>query len=292
MVIFGVGDDFYPIHSSNFSGGELHVQAPALQSLRVTSRSTEAVRVMARLQNTRDVMELILATELLKRELKSPSFELTIPYFPHARQDRVTEPFTAFTLKTMAKLINDLEYDVVRVYDPHSDVTPALLNNCVALEQRLLISVMYKILDNFIVQTGPVIVAPDAGAAKKAMAVAKHYKLPFIAAEKRREVSTGNITGTKIDVPQSMQSFLICDDICDGGRTFTELAKVLRNGRTNVHISLYVTHGIFSKGYAVFDGLIDKIFTTDTFLPEIPQHEYLAEVFVGKVTPSAMWVRQ
>lgn len=206
MVIFGIGDDFYPIHSSNFSGGELHVQAPALQSLRFRSYPNEAVRVMARLQNPRDVM--------------------------------------------------------------------------------------YKMLDNFIMQTRPVIVAPDAGAAKKAMAVAKQYNLPFIAAEKVRNASTGEITATKIDAPQVINNFLICDDICDGGRTFTELAKVLRNGRANVHIALYVTHGIFSKGYAVFDGLIDKIFTTDTFLPEIPKHEHLAEVLVGKVTPSPMWVRQ
>jgi ribose-phosphate pyrophosphokinase len=29
---------------------------------------------------------------------------------------------------------------------------------------------------------------------------------------------------------------------------------------------LYVTHGIFSRGLGVFEGLIDQIFTTDSFL--------------------------
>ena len=40
---------------------------------------------------------------------------------------------------------------------------------------------------------------------------------------------------------------MIVDDTCDGGRTFIELAKVLR-ARNAGKIELYVTHGIFSKG--------------------------------------------
>ena len=50
------------------------------------------------------------------------------------------------------------------------------------------------------------------------------------------------------------------DDICDGGRTFIELAKALKvDGPRSVW--LYVTHGIFSQGFGVFAG----IFTTDSF---------------------------
>jgi ribose-phosphate pyrophosphokinase len=48
------------------------------------------------------------------------------------------------------------------------------------------------------------------------------------------------------------------DDICDGGRTFIELAKELRGmGAEKVH--LYVTHGFFTKGLSVFDGIIDVV---------------------------------
>jgi ribose-phosphate pyrophosphokinase len=61
-------------------------------------------------------------------------------------------------------------------------------------------------------------------------------------------------------------NFLIVDDICDGGRTFIELAKVLRP-LTNGSIFLYVTHGIFSQGLDVFKGVIDHIYTANLFNP-------------------------
>jgi ribose-phosphate pyrophosphokinase len=51
---------------------------------------------------------------------------------------------------------------------------------------------------------------------------------------------------------------LIVDDICDGGRTFIELAKKLRPMTTG-KIKLLITHGIFSKGIEVFDGIIDEV---------------------------------
>ena len=54
------------------------------------------------------------------------------------------------------------------------------------------------------------------------------------------------------------------DDICDGGRTFTGIAKALKNKNAG-NIYLAVSHGIFSNGFKKFNGLIDSIFTTDSF---------------------------
>ena len=57
----------------------------------------------------------------------------------------------------------------------------------------------------------------------------------------------------------------IVDDISDGGRSFIELAAVLRK-RNVGKIYLYVTHGIFSKGLDVlFEAGIDEVFTTNSF---------------------------
>ena len=47
--------------------------------------------------------------------------------------------------------------------------------------------------------------------------------------------------------------------ICDGGRTFVELGKKLKElGATKVN--LHVTHGIFSKGKDVFEGTVDEVY--------------------------------
>jgi ribose-phosphate pyrophosphokinase len=57
-------------------------------------------------------------------------------------------------------------------------------------------------------------------------------------------------------------TYVIADDICDGGRTFIELAKELRGmGAQIVH--LYVTHGFFTKGRDVFAGIIDNAYAVN-----------------------------
>jgi ribose-phosphate pyrophosphokinase len=73
------------------------------------------------------------------------------------------------------------------------------------------------------------------------------------------------------------KDFLIVDDICDGGRTFIELAKVLRPWTTG-KIYLYVTHGIFSNGLDVFNSLIDGVYTANPFPKVDLNHKLLTVV--------------
>ena len=61
----------------------------------------------------------------------------------------------------------------------------------------------------------------------------------------------------------SGQCAVITDDICDGGYTFIKIAEQLRQKNVG-RIVLFVTHGIFSKGLGVFDGLIDEVITTNS----------------------------
>ena len=55
----------------------------------------------------------------------------------------------------------------------------------------------------------------------------------------------------------------IVDDICDGGRTFIELAKEIKK-QTNTPIYLIVTHGIFSAGFDKLSDELDGIFCTNS----------------------------
>ena len=92
--------------------------------------------------------------------------------------------------------------------------------------------------------------------------------MPVIRASKERDVTNGKITGTSINV-ESLKGLpcYIVDDICDGGRTFVELAKILKEKNCG-DIYLYVSHGIFSNGT---DGLvknIKQICTTNFFSSE------------------------
>jgi ribose-phosphate pyrophosphokinase len=58
--------------------------------------------------------------------------------------------------------------------------------------------------------------------------------------------------------------YVIIDDICDGGRTFVELAKAMKESRPTAKIYLIVTHGIFSAGFDTLNQYFEGIYTTNS----------------------------
>jgi len=115
-----------------------------------------------------------------------------------------------------------------------------------------------------------VVVSPDAGALKKIYSHVNFFKIPnLLIASKHRDVLTGDITHTEVPGLDNYKekldmNFVIIDDICDGGRTFIEIAKVIKTKYIHANIYLIVTHGIFSKGLKPFIGLFKQIFTTNS----------------------------
>lgn len=263
MII--VNNGYFPVLTFGFSGGERQLSVDGLPD-------NYHVKVVARLENSNDIMDLLLLDEVLNR--KKCTYDLTIPYLPYGRQDRVMQEDEAFSLKVMAKLLNGLNYNKITTFDCHSSVTNALIDRLAEITQSNVI--MNRVGFMMSILKKCVIIAPDAGAVKKAYKIASFYKQPFAIAEKIRGTSTGEIIHTKIDAVG--ENAFIIDDICDGGRTFIELAKALRD-RGFTKIYLYVTHGIFSQGLDVFDGLIDHIYTTNTFRDQ-PEHPLLTTIKV------------
>lgn len=117
------------------------------------------------------------------------------------------------------------------------------------------------------------LICPDAGAIQRTLAIANginsqcQQAIEVIHCEKQRDPSNGKIRGIAVDSHDlTGKTAVITDDICDGGATFIGIAKQLRSLNCQ-NIILYVTHGIFSKGLAVFDGLVDQVFTSNS-LPQ------------------------
>lgn len=235
-----------------FSGGEIQVKVDGLYGVR-------ALTILAHLQSSDDILTLVMTTDAIRRKYGSKvPLKLICPYLPYARQDRVMQPGEAHGLRVMCDLINSLEFDSVTVWDVHSDVALALLNNVTNIEQHRFVSLI-PLEHDF------VLVAPDAGAIKKTFATSKALGVGMVRADKTRSTVDGSITGTTVYSDHIYnKDFLIVDDICDGGRTFTELAKELRP-LTNGRVLLYTTHGIYSKGFAPFEGLIDRLYVANPF---------------------------
>jgi ribose-phosphate pyrophosphokinase len=247
-----------------FPGGEVSVKLP--ERLVEAPESYRTITVHAQITDSMGVMSLLLINNAINHlNVRDYRKELVITYVPYARQDRVCNPGEALSIQVMAQLINSMNFDVVLITDPHSDVTPALINNVVVMHQDYLIDFIPAITKRLYNNT-LALVSPDAGAVKKAQAIATKYCADLIYASKKRNVLTGELTGFSYEGNVEGKDLLIVDDICDGGGTFLGLSSVLKRGGANT-VSLFVTHGIFSKGIDTLlnTDTIDTIYTTDSY---------------------------
>lgn len=222
---------------------------------------TTSLMVHLLFEGNDDLFNLALLVDAARRHYGPLPIYMSMPYLPYARQDRVCSPGESLSVKVVADFINSLKLAGVNCQDIHSPVAEALFDNMV---HDTLSTCFAAMTTHFRDPDQVVLVSPDAGANKKVLGIAKDYGYPnVVRADKTRDVLTGKITGTAVYSEHvGSKDFLIVDDICDGGRTFIELAKELRK-LTDGKIFLYVTHGIFSAGTKVFDGLIDGLYISN-----------------------------
>ncbi len=223
--------------------------------------------LIAEVVTPEDIVELLLVVDALKHmyPVALENTTLILPYVPFGRQDRHTTPFTPFSLRVGASLVNSMGFRDVVTYTPHSQATELLIDN-LRVDEKEVYFFAKEHLEK-LPKDQTVIVAPDAGAEKRAYAMAKHLGVSeVIVASKHRNPSTGDIEGYTVLVNRPFDdiNILVVDDICDGGRTFVELAKVLPKRKS---LTLFVTHGIFSKGRKVlYDAGYDHIICFSNFI--------------------------
>lgn len=231
--------------------------------------------INTRLSSWKD-LELLICTNQALKEAGVDNVHVKIAYLLGARSDRKFINGSSNYIKTvLAPVINSQNFASVTILDPHSDVVEACINKFKKVDNLSLVK--YALGDLGIMPfDGPynfdntIIVSPDAGALKKIYSIAEriNYKKDIVIASKHRDLETGNITHTDVpDIKNHLnKDFFIIDDICDGGRTFVEIAKVIKGyydfkGR----IFLIVTHGIFSAGYSELAKYFNGIYCTNSY---------------------------
>lgn len=259
MKLLNLDPHFSPLGTSvdfekfTFAGGEPHIK------IKEDLSETKELMITHRVQSFSDLGEIFVATDALRR-LGVQEISLLIPYFPGARQDRLMVNGEPLTVKVYADLINTLRFTKVIVLDPHSDVTPVLIDNVqVASNSRFVSEVLSEYTDYHLV-------APDAGALKQIHNLALSLQAPsVVACGKTRNVSTGALDRFQVFVEDlGGKTCVVVDDICDGGGTFLGIARELKRKNAGKLI-LIVTHGIFSKGSDELAEFYDQIICTDAF---------------------------
>ena len=212
-----------------------------------------------------EVLTLMCVVDMIRRNSKNSRIKLWIPYLLKARMDRIKKPEQNFSLKVFADFINSLNFDKVVVYNVHSNVSEALIDNIININP------IFDVDDVISEYKPDVIYFPDEGACKRYadLACIKKYGLPVIFGIKKRDFATGKILGLDVvsDIDLKEKKVLIVDDICSAGGTFKFSAMKLKElGASDV--TLYVSHceDNIQNGDLLKTDLISKIYTTDSIL--------------------------
>ena len=294
VKIFGRNDasplpELIPHTNFTFSAGEEQVR------LLKDITTYPEILILANLANSQDIIELVMVLAAIRDSGSDNLINLFLPYLPYSRQDRVCYPGEAFGLKAFARLVYFAAKNNLRVttWDAHSSQANQVFHQLSVPFTSVNVNYFIRQFKEAGQLTGYdqiendfVIVAPDQGAVSRASLAAKTLNVPadrVLFGKKIRDPGNGEILGlmilkkmpdgTESNAPENLdikgKRVLIVDDICDGGRTFIELAKALKSYGAGP-IDLYVTHGIFSKGFDVFydntgKSLIDRFLVPNIF---------------------------
>jgi ribose-phosphate pyrophosphokinase len=272
LLVLNLDPAFQPMTGSSlafesfsFAGGEPHIRIAPVAS-------GTPVSVTTRIRSFNDLGLLLLAVDALQR-MNVRLTTLVLPYFPAARQDRVMVTGEPLSVKVVARLINALDFEQVLVFDPHSEVTAALIEDVQPVpNHRFIEQVVAQLPENIR------LISPDGGALKKIYSLSKALGgLPVTEGSKSRDVVSGKLTGFQVYAEDlAGQPCLVVDDICDGGGTFLGLAEVLKSkGAGDLYLA--VSHGIFSRGTADLLQTFRKVFTTNSF-SDLPAQDGLVQI--------------
>jgi len=266
------GNTYLDINTFMFKDGQPHVSS----EIRYRDLCIEAS-----ISSSNDLLRVLLLNDILVHN-GATGVSLFITYLLGARMDRrmpvdniedgefKKRMYHPFTLGVISDLIATAHFEHISILDPHSDVAPAMLHaDVVPPDEYVQCAIEW---------TKPtLLIAPDAGAAKKVEKLGEKFTLPVVQAIKSRNPQTGELGGCKIFTDSLKgEHVLIVDDICDGGRTFENIASVAMDMDVET-VSLYTTHGIFSKGLPLAG--IDKVVTTNSY-QEQKLHSFLHTILI------------
>ena len=191
--------------------------------------------------------------------------EITIPCMFQQQHDRRFNQNESFELKLVCDFINSIGFKKVKVFHPHSDVTPALLNNCEVIDNKEFI---VEVLSNLNLTNNEIILmSTDAGGFKPLMKLCNQidWQGETYSASKSRHYINGTSKLTQVVEKEDFQGkdIIIIDDMCLYGGTFLGLANLLKTKNIG-KLYLAVSHITVENPNKQLESSFDRIFTTNS----------------------------
>ncbi len=227
-----------------------------------------------------NIMELLIMIDAIKHA-KADSITAVLPYYPYARSDKKDEPRISITARLIADLLETAGADRVMTMNLHS---PQIAGFFRVPVDHLLAG---KLLCDYYKKVGIkncVVVAPDAGSAKRAGHYAISLGLPLAILDKRRNDDSENAQIHHVIGEVKGKRALIFDDEIATGGSILEVIKALESLGVK-EIQAACVHGVLS-GKAIERlkaSSLTRLVVTDTVT--IPKEKKFPKLVVLSVAP-------
>jgi ribose-phosphate pyrophosphokinase len=175
-----------------------------------------------------NVMDVIITIDTLRRA-HAGKITLVTPYLPYSRQDRRADTRTPISARVLADCLESAGCDHVITMDVHALQVEGFykipFDNLQGASLLLSTIVKNMKLDDY------VLVAPDAGAAKRTRHLGELHKVPVVVLDKKR-ISDTQVESVLIGDVERKNCIMI-DDIISSGGTIAEGARILNRNNAN-----------------------------------------------------------
>jgi len=201
-------------------------------------------------------MELLFWIDALKRA-SAASVTAVIPYFSYAKGDKKDEPRVSIRARVCADAIQAAGADRVVTLDLHAPQVQGFFT--MPVDDLSPVPTLCETMQDLVV------VAPDAGYAKKARLWANRLQTPTAIADKRRVDHTESAEIVELIGTVEGRTALIVDDFTITAGTLVDAARVLvERGATRVYAA--VTHALLTgrANERLDESPIEVLFATDS----------------------------
>lgn len=225
------------------------------------------------------IVELMIMIDAL-RSASARRITAVIPYYSYARSDKKDAPRISITGRLMADLLVTAGANRVMTMTLHSPQVHGFFS--VPTDHLLATPIIVKYFDYLGIEDA-VVVAPDAGHAKRAGEFAQRLKLPIAFVDKRRVSDTKVETSSVVGEVRGKNCLIVDDEIAAGSTTISTMNALLDAGARDVYAA--ATHGVLC-GPAIErlkgSGL-KKIAVTNTVA--VPEEKHFDRLEVLSVAP-------
>ena len=208
------------------------------------------------------LMELLIMIDAAKRA-SAGRITAVVPYFAYARSDKKDQPRVPITARLVANLIETAGADRVLTLELHAGQIQGFFN--IPLDELSAIPRLAQDFKNRDVGNNIVVVATDAGDAKRARNMAQRLDAPLAIVEKVRLGNQERVESTTLIGDVRDKSAIIVDDEIGTGGTVIATANTIRS-RGARDIYCYAAHPVLAGEAAqvLENSIIKELVVTDS----------------------------